>query len=216
MAELDEKRPRLLPCADSILPAMVLRPSSCRRVAQICQQNTLLQKGIQRRQIASTSPSFAGIDTARTSELITGSNNLPSYNAPGSSRQKKDASSEMVGPVYSRKTSPFPYRLHAQCTKHNTILNLTRSIPESRILQSDSEEDQPSATQIVKAYSSPSRTRANREAEDQVRGIEQKLVGSTVLRTSSGTVGFKKGQRSSFEAATRATNKMLELIGSLG
>jgi len=47
-------------------------------------------------------------------------------------------------------------------------------------------------------------------------GVDPKIYGQTVLRSSSGAVGFKKGQRSSFEAATRASNRMFEMIEKLG
>jgi len=51
---------------------------------------------------------------------------------------------------------------------------------------------------------------------DQGGAVDSKIYGQTVLRSSCGTVGFKKGQRSSFEAATRASNQMFTMIEQLG
>lgn len=94
-----------------------------------------------------------------------------------------------------------PYVLHAHCMKHNTILTLTRG---SHTLLDD--------MNVQQTYDTLSAGRG----EEHRQAVDPAVYGQTVAKASCGTVGFKKGQRSSFEAATRTANKMFELIRSLG
>lgn len=95
------------------------------------------------------------------------------------------------------------YRLHAHCAKHNTILSLTRDLP------SDMEHMTPRA--VLNSAEA-----GTLQAGSSSGSVDPKIYGQTVLRSSCGTVGFKKGQRSTFEAATRASNQMFDMIEQLG
>lgn len=97
-----------------------------------------------------------------------------------------------------------PYRLHAHCTKHNTILALTRDLPGN---QADYNENQ-DAEGMYDALQS------GRGVSDGA--VDPKILGQTVLRTSPGLLGLKKAQRGTFEAASRASVQMFNLIAQLG
>lgn len=46
--------------------------------------------------------------------------------------------------------------------------------------------------------------------------VDPKILGQTVLRVSPGMLGLKKAQRGTFEAASRASVQMFNLIAQLG
>lgn len=138
---------------------------------------------------------------------------------PGRSSTSTGISREAVEALGAQRDRPLsatsgesqhPYRLHAHCTKHNTILNLTRDVP--KVFDGET-------TTVRQVYEAAQRGGFRPPQQQQLQQQQpgdSKVYGQTVLRTSCGTVGFKKGQRSSFEAATRAANKMIELIDGLG
>lgn len=93
-----------------------------------------------------------------------------------------------------------PYRLHAHCSKHNTVLSLCRDLP---VAASGGRETLASIR---------NGTMGSAQSDGP---MDASVYGNTVARVSCGQVGFRKAQRSTFEAATRATNKMLDLIDGL-
>lgn len=96
-----------------------------------------------------------------------------------------------------------PYKLHAHCTKHNTILSFTKSsLPSAE----DLSERQDAST----AYNNLA------NGIGLGNGSLPKYYGQTVLRTSPGMLGLRKAQRGTFEAATRASLQMFTLIRQLG
>ena len=120
------------------------------------------------------------------------------------------ASTSMTSPrpgsMAGSQIQAFPYRLHAHCSKHNTILSLTRDIPP---VLPDFGDNQPGQARGV--YNA---TRAGIPFASNP--VDPKVFGQTVARTSCGNLGFKKAQRGTFEAATRTASKMFELIDGLG
>lgn len=105
----------------------------------------------------------------------------------------------------ARQLPPAPYRLHAHCTKHNTILALTKDLPES-----------------LQSYTRKRNVEGAFNALESGKGVSEEgavdpsTLGQTVLRTSPGLLGLKKAQRGTFEAASRASVQMFNLIAQLG
>lgn len=98
----------------------------------------------------------------------------------------------------------YPYILNAHCTKHNTILSLTKDIRGSL----DSFRSNKDVEGLFGAHASG-------------RGVDEgpvdpKIYGQVVLRVSPGMVGLKKSHRSTFEAGSRAALLMFERIEKLG
>lgn len=100
--------------------------------------------------------------------------------------------------------SGAPYRLHAHCSKHNTILALTKDLP-------------PSSEELMANKDAPALygALARGQTVDE-KPVDPKILGQTVLRVSPGMLGLKKAQRGTFEAASRASVQMFNLIAQLG
>ena len=95
--------------------------------------------------------------------------------------------------------------MHAHCGKHNTILSLTKDL---QIIDPNDPKAVLTAVERGVGFSGDPTTEA--------RERDAKQYGQTVARASCGSVGFRKGQRGTFEAATRCAARMFEAIEQLG
>ena len=179
------------------------------------------------RRVATTQP-FTRQWTAQVFGLTTGSakrrgaatsspdSSSSSESSPHEGAQSRASTFAKSAPVEQRNpASPFnstklpfpsgsitqadPYRLHAHCTKHNTILSLTRDVPHL---------DDGDVSGILQKLKSGERAVST--------PVDSTIFGKTVARVTCGALGFKKAQRGTFEAATRTTGRMLELIEQVG
>lgn len=129
---------------------------------------------------------------------------FPSSPSTYKSTNRRGTPSQRI-PYPGRHAGPgAPYRLHAHCTKHNTILALTRDLPGDQ--------------QAYEATRDAKRMLGDLESNKGVAetAVDRKILGQTVLRTSPGLLGLKKAQRGTFEAASRASVQMFDLIAQLG
>lgn len=132
--------------------------------------------------------------------------------SPFSSRSRESPSSSrsLFSSQTDRQGNANPYRLHVHASKHNTILSLCRDLPPPPMEGSGSSpRDVMQRAQEGQGFGNPD---ADPETYDK---STNKTYGQTVARTSCGQLGFRKAQRSTFEAATKTALRMFELIDGL-
>lgn len=152
---------------------------------------------------------------ASLTSLLTDSKPLPASASP-SRRIPRSLAVPARRPPNSLQRSPYKssieplevarYRLHATCNKHNTILNLTRDM---QLVDTSNVRETFNAVQQGIGFASMDPTEEQKERD-------AKMYGQSVARVTCGSVGFRKAQRSTFEAATRCANRMFEMIEQLG
>ena len=110
----------------------------------------------------------------------------------------------------AKQTNEHPYRLHVHASKHNTILSLCRDLPPPPI------EGKGSAPRGVLERAQEGQGFGNPDADPELYDKStNKTYGQTVARTSCGQLGFRKAQRSTFEAATKTALRMFDMIDGL-
>ena len=142
--------------------------------------------------------------------------------APAASSSSDSSRSSTIpafrsGPLAAQRSPPFGrssieplrhaarYRLHAHCGKHNTLLSLTK---DTQMINSSSPRAALHAGEQGIGFSNDT------SLEEKERDAKQ--YGQTVGRVSCGSVGFRKAQRATFEAATRCSARIFEIIEQLG
>lgn len=157
---------------------------------------------------SASKPDFAAILNGPASSSSTPDRQIVDFPTSTTSfrpQRSRSAGQSNRSPYSPSRLHPVaPYRLHAHCTKHNTILSLTKDLPDElqKYLENKNVEGAFNAMQSGKGVSEDS--------------IDPKILGQTVLRVSPGLLGLKKAQRGTFEAASRASVQMFNLIAQLG
>ena len=140
----------------------------------------------------------------------------PSFTAPSSASRPRETRSSPTSLFLSQRDrqggNEHPYRLHVHASKHNTILSLCRDLPPPPIDM----EARYNAPRAVLDRANEGSGFGNPDADPEMYDKStNKTYGQTVARTSCGQLGFRKAQRSTFEAATKTALRMFDMIDGL-